>query len=357
MPRLRPHQPIFQIDKIVGSIAPGNTPPAALEILALGYASEVDWDADFAQARWLSMMGDSGKVIVATSFDWRLVDYGTNLLAPTMTASLSQPDPGSDLAWFDSTYFLARTDNDEVSVYSASGASISSVGSLVDASYANQVFRVERISAGLVVVGGYSIGLIDVSTPASPSVAGGFTEAEVGFGLVNAMAVNAAGSLLAYVDDNDLSLVKLVDISSPASPSASGSVALSDSLTNMVIVGDRLYGVGETADEVYVVDISNPASPSQLTTFSNVSIEEAGSIAAAADTHLVTGGLDMALTDQPPTTVFTNADPPWPTIAAGSRVTDMSLSYGNLVVATGWTSGSPNEYRLRFFELLTSLGV
>ena len=33
MPRLRPHQPIFQIDKIVGSIAPGNTPPAAPMVL------------------------------------------------------------------------------------------------------------------------------------------------------------------------------------------------------------------------------------------------------------------------------------------------------------------------------------
>lgn len=354
IPRLLPHQPIFQIDKIVGSIAPGNTPPAAEEIVALGYVSEVDWDDDFAETKWVSMMGDSGKVIVATTYDWRLVDYGTNSLAPTMTASLTQPDPGNDLAWFDSTHFLARTDSDEVSVYSASGASITLVGSVVDADYANQVFRVERINAGLVAVAGYSIGLIDVSTPTAPSVLGGLTELDLGGDLVNCMAITADGNNLAYVDQASSSLYML-DISNPAAITFVDTLTLSAQPINMVIVGDRLYAVCLEA-EVLVVDISNPAAMAELTPYAT-GLTDSQAIVAYQTSHLVAGGVeDLHLVDQPPTATFTNATP-WPTFSTGSFCNDLSCSEGNRMIASGWSSGSPNEFRLRFFELLTSLGV
>jgi len=97
--------------------------------------------------------------------------------------------------------------------------------------------------------------VIDVSNPATPSLAG-----SLGIGSFP-VSITVAGNY-AYVVDENLDDLKVIDISNPASPSLTGSLGIGAFPKSLAVAGNYAYVVDSGSDDLKVIDISNPASPS-----------------------------------------------------------------------------------------------
>jgi hypothetical protein len=148
MPRLRPHQPIFQQDIIRGSIQVGNTPVGS-PIPSITLVGLLDLTLEESAVRYLTVMGTSGRVLCSRdSAQIDLIDYGTDPTTPTSVANLATAEAqvGSDVAWFNGNNFAMLGDSlDEVSIYSAVPGTIAHVGSVTDTDYLDR--RSSRVAA------------------------------------------------------------------------------------------------------------------------------------------------------------------------------------------------------------------
>jgi hypothetical protein len=98
-----------------------------------------------------------------------------------------------------------------------------------------------------------AITVVDVSTPASPSVVGSVTDAS----LAGAIHIARSGDYL-YVSCYDIDTVTIVDITTPTSPAVINDVADGTNLNGawgIVTDGDYCYAVGQVAERLAVVEI------------------------------------------------------------------------------------------------------
>lgn len=103
--------------------------------------------------------------------------------------------------------------------------------------------------------------VVDVTTPATPTVAASVTGANYG----PASMVTVDGTH-AYIGRND-GHIAVVDISTPASPSFVTSLDIDLTAASMFVDGTTLYVAGGSGDQVVSIDISTPASPTLLDSF------------------------------------------------------------------------------------------
>lgn len=219
MPRLRPHQPIFQIDKIVGSIAVGSTPPAQsllsiLDILELPGNTNGGYVIELVPAEGDFIVGCFDLTDGVPPYLQNFVSVDAN--DPTALAVLDS----ISIDDFNSSRFVARP--------------------------------------GYAYVGG--LGTQEVDIVALGSMAPGAIEASAPGG---ARAIDGGGDVLYAAMTQPTRGIRVVDVSTPGSPSLITNLTAYEYAYDILVVGDHLFAVnGLLADpRMYSIDISTPASP------------------------------------------------------------------------------------------------
>ena len=172
-------------------------------------------------------------------------------------------------------YVIGRygsTNNTTVSIYNISNpAAPTLVGSLHDSNrgpYEGN-FGMD-ISGEYAYVAHSSLGnpstnlqIIDISNPATPSLAGTFATVNV------PLDVAVSGSYAYIAEKNTTDGLEIVDVSNPAAPVAVGSFDTANPASAVRVVGNYAYIAEQgTTDAFEVVDISTPSAPVRVGSFS-----------------------------------------------------------------------------------------
>jgi hypothetical protein len=126
-------------------------------------------------------------------------------------------------------------------------------------------------------VDGYSLQIIDISNPASPTFKGSYV-----FPVSTYSGVQVVGNLAYLYGTGSL---QIIDISNPASPTFKGSYG-NRSVSDVQVVGNLAYLVSDNYfsgySDLQIIDISNPASPifkGSYTTRSTSDVQVVGNLA------------------------------------------------------------------------------
>lgn len=106
----------------------------------------------------------------------------------------------------------------------------------------------------------------------------------------NGIKVQVLGNYAYIVRDGGTDFV-VIDISNPASPTVAGSLSLAGTLSNLFVSGNYAYVTSnDNSEELIIVNISTPSSPSVVGTFNNTGIQNATGVYVVGTTAYVTFG-------------------------------------------------------------------
>lgn len=330
MPRLRPHQPIFDIDKTIGSVAVGNTPAGSPEICMTVLGSVTGTNLDDVRGIWVegayaycavNQSGSTGRLTIVN-----ISDSTAPFLVSGGSLNATDLDGASKLVKSGNyVYVTAASESGLCIVDVSTVTSPTEVGFIADpdlsgawgiAKSGNYVFV--AASTGDVLC------IVEVSNPAAPFVEGSVADINI-----NGPVGVAISGTTAFLTSQATDRLFAIDITDPSAPSIISSLTSGafDSPEGITIVGDVAWVVS-LGGVLAAVDISNPASMSVLGSYSNAGILGASYVVATPTRAYVTSsstdsvkGFDVTDPTSPtplPSPYATTSDPT--TLAAADGI-------------------------------------
>jgi prepilin-type N-terminal cleavage/methylation domain-containing protein len=163
--------------------------------------------------------------------------------------------------------------------------------------------------------------IINISTPSSPSVAGTFNNP----GNSNALGVYVVGST-AYLALGGNDEFSIINVSTPSSPSLISTLNVTSDANELVVSGNYAYLASDNnSEELQVIDISTPASPSQVASLNLSGNSNADTIAISGSTLFIGQGSTLYTIN-----VSTPTSPSvLGSISTSGTVSDIALNLGN----------------------------
>ena len=328
MTRRTPWSPIFDVERSTGDVVVGatpGTPPVRTVALVTSIAGSVSSPQDVAlvgdhifmpgnvtssvvafdvsdptspsvtstltpltggafnsiNAQWCDTDG-STYLYVGSTWQLRVIDISdpSSMSVVGMTASESTNLAVSSGLIYDSGYcYCTVVSGDRLTVVDVSTpASPAVAGTVSDGTNLNAPRGLIKDGDYVYVGGSDGIGVVDVSTPASPSVVDFLSMSGNGpYGL------HVAGSNL-FVPRTDPNDVVSIDISTPTAIATDDSIDLIfDSFVSLVsILTDRVVAMGNASGHVALVDISDPTSLSQESETESLLDEPRGAVSSGS---------------------------------------------------------------------------
>lgn len=188
--------------------------------------------------------------------------------------------------------------------------------------------------------------IIDISTPASPSVVGTFDAA----GTADGKGVFVVGTTVYLVRDSSSSdEFYVINAATPASPTSVGSLNLGAVGYEVWVSGTKAYvASGANAQELQVVDITTPASPSIVGSYNVSGNTDAITISGLGSTVFLGHGSDIYLLD-----VSTPTSPTLiSTFAGAGTVNDIALNFGSANTYVFFVTANSNK-EFELFDIST----
>jgi hypothetical protein len=190
----------------------------------------------------------------------RIYDVGSNPDSPSLLGTLGQLDASANDVLVDGSYaYVCAGRLYVVDVSTPASPALAGAVSLTHGGYGQMAKSGQYVFAGGYYDNGISV--VDVSTPTAPREVGTYA-----MSTERAYSVVASGTHLyvgAYDGSSYASTIRILSVATPTNLSLVGSLAMPGTYSpvyGLQLVGSTLYAA-LNSEGLYIIDVSNPASP------------------------------------------------------------------------------------------------